>query len=234
MMPRPWQKSVTICHNNDHGDTGDVHFIEWQAKDVDEGWVSGGTVFVKNSMWRDDWFLHSWVPELPCLHAFGIANEDALPPVQLECLLVLLAHQHVGQAAKDAEVQDIWVSSILEGLRKEQWADGSNINAITIDEEPKNDLYGQDTPIDTGTGNNSRGNNIWTQLTSTNVVAYHYIITCNNQCLLLRHWHRVRVTKLSAVLMPHKLQLLTSSKVPPPRMGGPSSNLPCQVEIICH
>ncbi len=47
-------------------------------------------------------------------------------------------------------------------------------------------LYGRDTPIDAGTGNDPHGNNIWTQITSTNVVAYHYIITCNNKCLLLR------------------------------------------------
>ncbi len=47
-------------------------------------------------------------------------------------------------------------------------------------------LYGRDMPIDAGTGNNPHGNNIWTQLTSTNVGAY-YIIICNKEDLLLRH-----------------------------------------------
>ncbi len=92
--------------------TGNVHFIEGQAEDVDEGRVSGETAFVEDSMQRDDEFLCSWVPEPPCLRTLRVADEDALARVRLECLPVLLAHEHVGQAAEDTEVRDIRLASV--------------------------------------------------------------------------------------------------------------------------
>ena len=63
-------------------------------------------------MRRDDHLLRSRVPEFPGLCAIGVANEDAFACVGLQRLALLLADEHVGQAAKDPEVGHIRLAPI--------------------------------------------------------------------------------------------------------------------------
>ena len=58
-------------------------------------------------MRRDNHLLRCRVPEPPGLGAIRVANEDALARVGLQRLAVLLADEHIGQAAKNAEVGHI-------------------------------------------------------------------------------------------------------------------------------
>ena len=55
----------------------------------------------------DEELLCSRIPEAPRLCALRVPDENALARVWLQRLAVLLAHEHVGQTAKDAEVGDI-------------------------------------------------------------------------------------------------------------------------------
>ena len=56
----------------------------------------------------DNELLCCRVPESPGLGAVRIADEDTLSCVGLERLAILLAHEHVSQTAKNAEVGHIW------------------------------------------------------------------------------------------------------------------------------
>ena len=45
---------------------------------------------------------------MPGLGAIWVANEDALARVGLQCLALLLANKHIGQAPKNTKVGHIW------------------------------------------------------------------------------------------------------------------------------
>ena len=63
-------------------------------------------------MRRDDHLLRSRIPKLPGLGPLRVSNEDALASVRLQRFPVLLAHQHIGQAAKNTEIGHIWLPPI--------------------------------------------------------------------------------------------------------------------------
>ena len=63
-------------------------------------------------MRRDDHLLRSRVPKLPGFRAIRVANEDAFARVGLQRLAVLLADEHIGQAAKDSKVEHIRLAPI--------------------------------------------------------------------------------------------------------------------------
>lgn len=94
----------------------DMHLVEGKPKNVYERRVSGETLFIEDSMREDDEFPRCRVPESPGLGAVRVADKNTLSRVGLQCLAILLAYEHVSQAAKNAEVGDIrFVSISLPG-----------------------------------------------------------------------------------------------------------------------
>ena len=85
----------------------DVHLVEGKSENIYECRIPRETVFVEDSMRGDDELLCCRVPESPGLGAVRIADKNTLSCVRLQRLAILLAHEYVGQAAKNAEVGDI-------------------------------------------------------------------------------------------------------------------------------
>ena len=85
----------------------DVHLVEREAKNVYRRRITREAAFIEDSMRRDDELLCCRVPESPGLGAVGIADKNTLSCVGLERLAILLAHEHVSQTAKNAEVGHI-------------------------------------------------------------------------------------------------------------------------------
>ena len=90
----------------------DVHLVEGKSENIYERRIPGETVFVKDSMRGDDELLRCRVPKSPGLGADRIADKNTLSCVRLQRLAILLAHEYVGQAAKNAEVRDIWFAPV--------------------------------------------------------------------------------------------------------------------------
>ena len=69
-------------------------------------------MLVENSVRGDDEFPRCRVPESPGLGAVRVADKNTLSCVRLQRLAILLAHKHVSQAAKNAEVGHIWFAPL--------------------------------------------------------------------------------------------------------------------------
>ena len=85
----------------------DVHLVEGESKNIYERRIPRETVIVEDSMRGDDELLRCRIPKSPGLGAIRIADKNTLSCVGLQRLAILLAHEYVGQAAKNAEVGDI-------------------------------------------------------------------------------------------------------------------------------
>ena len=85
----------------------DVHLVEREAKNVYRRRIAREAAFIEDSMRGDDEFPRCRVPESPGLGAVRIADKNTLSCVRLQRLAILLAHKHIGQATKNAEVGHI-------------------------------------------------------------------------------------------------------------------------------
>ena len=92
--------------------TWDVHLVEEKSENIYEHRIPWEALLIEDSMRGDDEFPRCRVPESPGLGAVRIADKTTLSCVRLQRLAILLAHKHIGQAAKDAEVGHIWFAPL--------------------------------------------------------------------------------------------------------------------------
>ena len=85
----------------------DVHLVEGKSENIYEHRIPWEALLIEDSMRGNDEFPRCRVPESPGLGAVRIADKNTLSCVGLERLAILLAHEHVSQTAKNAEVGHI-------------------------------------------------------------------------------------------------------------------------------
>ena len=67
---------------------------------------------VELSAFRDHCTLGEWVVKFPALVALWVANKHAFLHVGREAISLVPLHMHIGSAAPDSKMRDVWLPAI--------------------------------------------------------------------------------------------------------------------------